>query len=90
MVASVPVTVAWLPRVPSRTTATGVVAARPPATSASAISPSRPTPMRMTSVPPARASAAQSTSDAPLVGSSWPVTTVKRVETPRCVTGMPA
>ena len=46
--------------------------------------------MRITSVPPARPSASQSTSVLPLVGSSWPVTTVKWVETPRWVTGMPA
>ena len=41
-------------------------------------------------MPPTRASASQSTSVRPLAGSSWPVTTVKWVDTPRWVTGMPA
>ena len=41
-------------------------------------------------MPPARASASQSTSVRSFVGSSWPVTTVKCVDSPRCVTGMPA
>ena len=41
-------------------------------------------------MPPARASASQSTSVRPFAGSSWPVTTVKWVDTPRWVTGMPA
>ena len=46
--------------------------------------------MRITSVPPARASASQSVSTVSLAGSSWPVTTVKLVERPRWVTGIPA
>ena len=54
------------------------------------MSATRPAPMRMTSVPPARASASQSVSRVPLAGSSCPVTIVTLVETPRCVTGMPA
>ncbi len=54
------------------------------------MSPMRPAPMRITRVPPARASASQSTSARALAGSSWPVTTVKWVDTPRWVTGMPA
>ena len=41
-------------------------------------------------MPPARASASQSVSVVPLAGSSWPVTTVTWVDSPRCVTGMPA
>ena len=51
---------------------------------------SRPAPMRITSVPPARASAGQSVSVLPLAGSSWPVTIVTWVLSPRWVTGMPA
>ena len=41
-------------------------------------------------MPPARASASQSVSVVPFAGSSWPVTIVTLVDTPRCVTGMPA
>ena len=90
IVASVARTVRWSGRVPLRTAATGVDGSRPPSISRRAISPMLPAPMRITSVPPARASASQSTSVRPFAGSSWPVTTVKCVETPRCVTGIPA
>ena len=41
-------------------------------------------------MPPARARAAQSVSVVPLAGSSWPVTIVTWVLSPRCVTGIPA
>ena len=47
-------------------------------------------PISTTSVPGTRASAAQSVCSEGLAGSSWPVTTVNEVATPRCVTGMPA
>ena len=90
MVASVARTVCWSGRVPYRTAATGVPGSRPAAINRSASSRMRPAPMRTTSVPPVRASASQSTSIVPLAGSSCPVTTVKCVDTPRCVTGIPA
>ena len=45
---------------------------------------------RPTAPPPDCASTSQRVSLPPLVGSSWPVTTVKLVDTRRCVTGMPA
>jgi hypothetical protein len=76
--------------VPLRTAATGVSGERPPSISSCAMSPMRPAPIRITKVPPAAASAAQSTSVRSFAGSSWPVTTVKCVDTPRWVTGMPA
>ena len=89
-VASVARTVCWSGRVPLRTAATGVSGARPPSIRRWAITARRPAPMRITRVPPTRASASQSTSVRSLAGSSCPVTTVKWVETPRWVTGIPA
>ena len=78
-------------RVPHRTAATGVPAARPPAISAAAMSATRPAPMSTTSVPPARASASQSVSVAALrrifvTGDDRDAASTS----PRCVTGMPA
>ena len=89
IVPSVPVVTRWVGSVPRSTMPTGVSAERPPAINASLILPRRPTPIRSTSVPPALASASQSVCVSGLVGSSWPVTIVRCVAMPRCVTGMP-
>ena len=86
---SVERTTLWSGRVPHRTAAAGVVGANPPAISRREISPMWDTPMRITMVPPTAASASQFTSVCGLVGSSWPVTTVKLVEEYLIVTGMP-
>ena len=78
--------------VPQCTTATGVVAGRPPPSRPAAISARLAMPINTTSVPraPSGARAAQSmpVSDGP--SPTRPVTTVTDVETPRWVTGMPA
>ena len=76
--------------VPHCTAAAGVWGDMPPSTSAAAMRGSVFTPMYSTIVPPARASAAQSVCVSALAGSSWPVTNVTDVATPRCVTGIPA
>ena len=76
-------------RVPQVTAVTGVLAARPPAMSRSAISPRFATPISTTMVPPTRAIASHSVRFG-ISTPSWPVTTVKEVETPRWVTGTPA
>jgi hypothetical protein len=87
--ASVVRTVRCSGRVPHRTTATGVAPARPAAMRRSAMAALVATPMRMTTVPPTRATASQSV-PVEAQGSSWPVTTVKEVDSPRWVTGTPA
>ncbi len=89
-VASVARTVCCSGRVPQRTAAAGVSGASPPASSRSLMRRRLRTPISTTMVPPTRAIASQSTSAEALVGSSWPVTTVRLVEEYRIVTGMPA
>ena len=85
---SVPRTVRCSGRVPQRTAATGVSASRPPAISAFAISrdAARAHEHHERAARAARARPSRCRS-LPLVGSSWPVTTVKLVDSPRCVTG---
>ena len=82
-------TVAWSARVPQVTATTGVAGARPAAISRSAISARWATPMSTMIVPPAAASAYQLVSRSTLK-RLWPVTTVKEVDRPRWVTGIPA
>ncbi len=81
--------VRWSGRVPQRTQATGVVAGRPASTSRLAISARWLTPIRTMIVSPAVASDAQSISLS-TEWRLWPVTTVKLVDRPRWVTGIPA
>ena len=80
--ASVVRTLVWSGLVPHVTAATGVPGARPPAIRRSAMAPRVATPIRITTVPPTRATASQSVSVA-AQGSSWPVTTVNEVDSPR-------
>ena len=88
-VASVPRTVRCAGLVPQRTATTGVDGSMPPACRRSAIAPRVATPMSTTTVPPRRSPASQSVPEV-AHGSSWPVTTVKEVASPRWVTGTPA
>ena len=79
----------WRGVVAALMTATGVLEAIPPARKRSAICSVRAAPIRITSVVPAWARASQ-LSHRSDDGSWWAVTTVKPLETPRRVTGMPA
>jgi hypothetical protein len=89
-VPSVAITVRWRGCVPHSIAAAGISSGMPAPISAAAIRGIVLTAMYSTSVPPLCASAAQLVIWAVLSGSSWPVTKVTEVESPRCVTGIPA